>query len=152
MAKARPITDEDLEVLTSLKLSKSDIAELRAATGESPNVALVLSVAVSDWTEAIEDDEGNLVAVFGMSSACGLGFPWFLCSESFDSVRWAVARQSKQYVKRMLKEKGRLMNFVDSRNTKAVKWLQWLGFSILEDKDFFLHDKSVPFKLFYMET
>ena len=57
---------------------------------------------------------------------------------------------SKEYLELFLKEFKTVFNYVDERNTTTSKWLQRLGFNLINREPEFGEDK-IPFNLFLKE-
>jgi len=75
------------------------------------------------------------VCIFGVAPASllgSVGVPWMIGTQEIDSHAKAFLRRNKAYVERMSELYNYLVNFVDARNTRAIGWLKWLGFTILE--------------------
>lgn len=151
MLYSRPLNlKEDLPKLLTLELANSAYDELLASSNVSPNVTLIHTALVANWVEVIlEDDE--IVGIFGLGKYLKIGLPWFVQGKKLTTKKLIIALHSKDVLKRMLEEVVILFNFVDSRNTTTIKWLKWLGFTVMNDTNFYLNSKEVPFKLFYME-
>lgn len=81
--------------------------------------------------------DGEPVAMLGVvpfSILSGIGVVWMLGSERLDtlSCQRDLLRTSRPQVE-IWKEQfpALLYNFVDERNTQAIRWLKWLGFQFL---------------------
>lgn len=132
----------------NLKLRQADILELLASTGTTPSDAIDVSLEVSEIAWVIKH-EGKIEGVFGLSKGDGCGIPWLLLTDKVNEFRHAFLKYSWDVIEIMLSRYEILTNFVDSRHTEAIKWLKWLGFTFTET-EWFLHDKSVPFRQFVM--
>ncbi|MNF12754.1 hypothetical protein D3C80_2143590 [compost metagenome] len=60
----------------------------------------------------------------------------------------AFLRISSGWPNQLLQRYSVLRNFVDARNTVSIRWLEWLGFRLLEPVDIGGHQ----FRLFEMEA
>lgn len=135
------IVPASLEHALSLvpRLRKGDLREIAAATGDSPEDALVLSVASSVvcWTWLFR---GRVMAIFGVAphpTRLGVGVPWLLGAKGSDKHKVFFVRQSRKYVHLMLDRFPVLENYVDCRNTPSIQWLAWCGFALCEVVPFF---------------
>lgn len=75
--------------------------------------------------------DGLVVAVFGDASFSllgGLGVPWLISTIHVERYPKAFLTVCKPEVAEMLTRHAELINFVDVRNTVAIRWLKWLGF------------------------
>ena len=59
------------------------------------------------------------------------------------------ARGSQTYIDSLKKDFDFLYNYVDVRNTLAVRWLSWLGFELDAPEPFGID--QLPFHKFHME-
>ena len=113
-------------------LRQADRDELRAACGDLPVrdiLADALARSTLCWTATTED--GVPLCLFGVapiSLMSDTGSPWLLGT---DPVYYrAIAREGRDYVQQMLAVYPHLLNFVDARNTRSVRWLARIGFQI----------------------
>lgn len=150
MVTIRPLKQEDYHKLATIKLCESDAREIEAATGLDPNAGLVRSAYVSDWVEVIEEDDGSIIGAIGLALERSLAVPWYVHTDAVDKYKLLVAIHSKRFIRRMRRKGLPLLNFVDQRNTNAIKWLKWLGFTVASCSTY-LSDPTVPFHMFYME-
>lgn len=114
-------------------LRQSDLDELAATTGEDPAVVLVASVMESShaWMVIVDDEP---ICVFGAAPAEDEGIVWMMGSPKMDLPRnrTAILRRSKTYLDILLGVYPRLFNHIDARNLRSMKWLQWLGFNVVD--------------------
>lgn len=122
-------------LLEGVILRPSDVLELQATTGESPEQALKRSAEVSTWWRAAVNQAGQVVAAFGVapypSDLPGVGSPWFLASEEIYQHPMQLLRHSKRWVELMQQQYPLLVNYVDVRHHQALKWVSWLGFTFM---------------------
>ena len=116
-------------------LRLADLDEIEATTAEEPAVALISSVMVSTHAWVILDGEDPICA-FGAApdDRPGLGVVWMVGSPRMDERRNALAilRQSKPYLARLHAAYPTLWNNIDARNDRSMRWLEWLGFEVME--------------------
>ncbi len=76
-------------------------------------------------------DDGTPVAVFGLcvvsDKLAGVGF---LATNDVEKELRSFLIKGRKWVDAQLKKYKKLANYVYSANTKAVKWLKWLGFEV----------------------
>ena len=130
------------------RLRESDIEECAAALGIPGDEGMQMSYDVSPqcWTGL-----GATVPVlmFGVGYNGGeWGFPWMLASDDIKEVRGELMRQTRDYIKAMLNDYPFLLNMIDARQTKSIRWLKWCGFVIEPAEPWGV--KGLPFHRFYM--
>lgn len=125
---------------------QADVDELWVLTHETP--AQVLG-ALGDRTEIMRV-EGQPVCAGGVEPLTLLGqktgVPWMITT---DQVALRVRDFLRGSVDRLARAKGEydcLVNYVDARNVAAVRWLQWLGFTMHAPEPFGLD--GLPFHRF----
>jgi hypothetical protein len=133
-------------------IREADIVELWAANRVTPEDALLIGIGISTeaWTGLID---GKPVCIFGVAPASmlgGIGVPWMVGTADIDKHAKAFLRRCKSYVKQMLRLYNYLVNYVDSRNTRAIAWLRWLGFTIYDAAPYGFD--QAPFHRFEMRT
>lgn len=77
--------------------------------------------------------EGVLLGVFGvapLSFITGVGSPWMLGTPALDRHPRLVQRLVRQYLPQMLEAFPHLINFVHAQNTRSIRWLTRLGFTL----------------------
>ena len=112
-------------------MDPADAAEVWATAHLTPAEALLASRAASRETLAGRVD-GVAICAFGVGQATLLsdvGIPWLLGTPEIRQHSRVFLRASKRWVEGQARRYTMLENFVDSRHTRAVKWLGWLGFS-----------------------
>ena len=124
-----PTTEDHIHEL-SQTMREADKKEIWAARHSMPYDALRRGVAMSDESfTGLWDDK--VVCIFGVAQPSPFtdeGIPWLLASDLVDDVSHTFLRVNRVYAKEIKKRYSRLENYVDCRNTGAIKWLQWLGF------------------------
>lgn len=132
--RVRDVRVADLALLAT-HLRDDDRRELAAARGEGTPVAGLIVRAVHQsshcWTAANDDDDA--IAVFGVapiSMLGGLGSPWLLATdEAFRHPR-ALVTEGRRYLAIMRTLYPRMVNHVDARNLRSIRWLKRLGFTV----------------------
>ncbi len=153
MLKFRRISYEnDVDMLANMALREADKNELRAATGKEPLVALEFALKHSnEFTDiSYEDKTGEIINIFGLASAQGIGIPWMMASPSLTKLKYQrlLMAYSKRIIDEMLFMFPMLVNHVDSRNELHIRWLKFMGF---EFNGIEYTINRIPFKQFFME-
>lgn len=112
------------------RFRQADVDELWASSHSTPEECCLGGMAVSPlcWTAFFD---GIPVAMFGVAPAVllgGYGLPWMVGTVELDRHAYTIMRHCRGPLGRMLGAFGHLVNFVDARNTKAIRWLKRLGF------------------------
>lgn len=130
-------TKPTLEQALSLAplLREADRKEVSRA-GFTPERAIKDSYERSDevWLVNLDGKPACLMGVGRVSILGNIGAPWFLTTNVMDcwTAKRALLKYSPQYISRFLERYDMLVNYVDADYAKALRWLQWLGFSIGE--------------------
>jgi hypothetical protein len=112
-------------VAATMRAADRDEAALFAL---SPLDGLRASVEASTESYTVELD-GTPAAIFGLAPAGGKGAPWLLATDAFPRGGMAVARRARWMVQRWSKMTP-LENWCAPRNAIAIRFLEWLGFTI----------------------
>lgn len=144
-----PATVEHMEHV-ACHAREADVEELSAAGGFTPLEAMIVGKkwSVECWCGLAD---GVPICVFGVSSASPLsdtGYPWMVGTDHLDSLAAGFLRRSRGVVKDMLSRYKLLYNYVDARNTRAIRWLRWLGFTIMDTEPYGVC--GLPFHRFEM--
>ena len=137
--------------MMAANMKQADIDEVWATGYYTPLEALELSIKVSRdplcWLA-----NGEVVCVFGCAEQSLLtdkGVPWMLTTDEISKYGKLFLRYNKKYIDIMKDRYRELENHVDARNTDAIKWLRWLGFSFGPAEPFGV--ERLPFHRFYMK-
>lgn len=130
MHEVRRATREDAESIACYA-READVLELWAAAKSTPLESMLRGMERSEaWTWLID---GMPVCMFGVcpvSILGGYGVPWMVGTHQIDAHAGAFLRNSKAGILELLGHWDHLQNWVDARNTKAIRWLRHLGFTI----------------------
>ena len=127
----RPARPEDGPAMARL-LRPSDRAELLAVSPD-PRLGHRLSRAVAASRAAwLLVRHGEPLCLFGLAAtqAPGVGSPWLVGSPAMDRETVALARLSRVVVARFNQLFPVLVNLVDARNRRALRWAAWAGFTV----------------------
>lgn len=129
----RQVRMEDADYLAP-KLRKADLQEIKAVSGEVPQIALERSIEWSDTCYAIVNEKDKPIALFGVIPDLDIdssGFVWFLGSNELPKHSVTFLRHSKEWIDKLHQRFHRLWNYIDVRNEVHIRWLKWCGFTCL---------------------
>lgn len=114
-------------------LRPGDLAEIRATHDLDPHVSLTASVMASDMCWIIFDND-TPITVFGCapSGQPHSGIVWMMGTPRMDEVALRLGRLSLHCLHLMHERYACLWNYIDVRNERSLRWLQWTGFEILD--------------------
>lgn len=121
-------------------LRAADLAELQASLGADadPEAVLKAGIKYSDDPRTVLVD-GVPAAIFGVcdtgESEPTVGCIWLMGTDAIETISMAFLRGCKAHLPMQQASYEILTNFVDSRNTVHIRWLQWLGFSIIREEN-----------------
>jgi len=111
-----------------------DAEECRAAGGYSPMQAAMLCLQTATYARTLLISDAP-VAFWGTNAVPGVpgvGGIWLLGTTGLLRHRRAFVRHcNRAALAPMLDQYHTLVNFVDARYTEAVRWVRWLGFTVL---------------------
>ncbi len=121
----------------------ADINEVFAVAYKSPLEALLMGLHLSEtaWTGLVDDEP---ICMFGVAPSCLLtntGTPWLLGTDGIEKHAGIFIRHSIKHLNDLFGEWDRLINYVDARNKKAVRWLKWMGFTIYDPQPYGVMNK-----------
>lgn len=131
---AYTITPATLELIEAMEphARQADVDELQAASGKTPGEAMRegLKISLETWAGLVN---GEPICIFGLAPASILGgsaIPWMISAEGVDRFAVGFIRRCRPVVAGWSQSFPSLWNYVDARNTRAIRWLRWLGFQI----------------------
>jgi len=119
-------------------LRAADVAELQASLGDLMDTEEILQVSIehSDDPRTVEL-EGEPIAIFGVVDSKEeipkVGYVWLLGTNRIKDIRNQFLRRCKEQLSEQEKPYEVLTNFVDARNKVHIKWLRWMGFTIIRE-------------------
>lgn len=130
--EVREVSPGDVEALVA-GMREADRIEVEAC-GHRPAEALADAIARSMpcWTATINGQVACIFGVAPLSLLGGLGAPWMLGTVLLDRHPRALMTHCRPYLNRMREVFPRLVNFVDARNERSIRWLKALGFRFHE--------------------
>jgi len=137
------------------KMRIADREEIRASNGSSPLEALVIPFTYEksrNYTIIGTAKEG-VIGMFGVAPTKDpeYGIAWLLSSEILFKHTKQFIKECPYWVSQMSEGYTYIYNWVDRRNWKSLKWLQFLGFEAKEEIKQFGVGK-LPFLLMIKET
>lgn len=144
-----PATLEHVERMAP-HMRDCDRREIWASSRQRPEDSLRHGVLSSTeaWTGLIDDEIACLFGVVPQSLMGGSGYVWMLATPLIEQHQILFLRRCRPVVKRMMSNFTYLHNYVDERNTSAIRWLQWLGFTMGEPEPYGV--MQLPFRHFEM--
>jgi hypothetical protein len=146
----RAVTRADVEALAA-DMRFLDRQELEASHGGDLVVAVQHAVDVSTacWAMLVDGELAMLGGVAPLSLVGGVGSPWMLGTTLLDRSPGALTRIGVVYLRIVLGLYPELVNYVDARNVKSIRWLRRLGFQIAAEPIPY-GPKKLPFYRFDM--
>lgn len=137
----------------ALNARPADEAELWAIARATPAQCLRYGLRTSAFAYTGLLD-GVPVCVFGASPfsiLSGIGVPWMVGTTHLDSHRAQreLLRHARPCLDAMSHSFPTLGNVVDARNTAAIRWIRWLGFTLGEPMP--MGPDKLPFIPFLLE-
>ena len=121
-------TPEDCAYL-DLHLRQADRDEMAAAGVSNTLESIIRSVENSDDPMAVFGD-GKLALMFGVVEGETEHVCWCLGTDMVDQNKRQFMRESFRVLSSLQWRYPLMTNFVDVRNTKALKWLKHVGFEM----------------------
>lgn len=133
------------------KVREADCVEFARSCGLPLRAALHLGFSEKNVTYT-GFLNGEVVVIAGIAPKSGdatVGIPWMVTTEKLADAGLTFLRQVKPIFEKMAQDYDRLVNYVDAENTEAIRWIKWLGFTILDVEPFGVG--GYPFHRFEME-
>ena len=137
------------------KMRKADREEILASHGKTPLESLVVPFTYEkarSYTIIGTAKEG-VIGMFGVAPTKDpeYGIAWLLSSEDLFKHTKQFIKECPYWVSQMSEGYTYIYNWVDRRNWKSLKWLQYLGFEAKEEMKQYGVGK-LPFLLMIKET
>lgn len=142
----RPATGDDARLLATA-MRESDRLEIERM-GFRPLQAVERSIRISDWADAFLVD-GELAAIAGVQTIdalAGEGVPWLVGTDILDRYPVGLMRRVGAVLHEMMAGRRYLVNVVDAKNARTIRWLEHIGFHVKRDPPVMFGDN--PFYLF----
>jgi hypothetical protein len=127
----------------------ADVDEINACCGLGIDEALRQCLELSLRAWVIESNGKPLAAVGDTMAAIGVGVPWMVTTDHIAGDRRGFLRASRAIMTEMHQRHYQLVNYVDARNTDAIRWLSWLGATIGDPVPYGVY--GLPFRKFTRE-
>lgn len=126
-----PVTKAHVASVAS-RMRECDRREIWAASHSRPRASLQRGVACSSLTLTglVEGRPVCILGVAPVSLLTGVGTPWMLATSGLERAARPMLRLSLPIVEAMNERFPTLVNYVDARNMKTIRWLDWLGFHV----------------------
>ena len=112
------------------KLRAADEREC-AAGGLTGAEAVYQSVSLSVWSYTVKSEDGEILAYWGYAPSSFMGNScraWLLSTPAVETNKRAFMEASTHYLAQLLERYPQVYVEVDREYTRAVRWLEWLGF------------------------
>ena len=135
------------------QVRKADADECWAAAHKTPIESLIGGLQASEkcFTVLHEDRPIAMFGVVARGPASPdfprIGIVWMLGTDEVIDLWRAFGRWSKVWLGEVAYGYDALMNYVDARNTRHLRWLHWLGFETVK-----VHNGHGPEKLPFHEV
>lgn len=142
----RPGTPEAVRHI-AVHLRQADRDEL-AITSPGRTAEQILDDALSDsrWcTVAYVDGEPAIAYGVAPTHKLGVGAPWMLATDRLADIERDFVRGCRGEVDLMLRSFSMLTNAVHCDNKLVLRWLRWLGFTVMDRHPFGPGDQLLPF-------
>jgi hypothetical protein len=129
--KIVPATQAHIEMMVPI-IRKADVEELWATGLYAPRAAMECGLLNSEECFVGFADD-NPVCIYGVvpeSMLGNVGVPWMVSTHYMDIHAGTFLRQSRTQVMETLGKFNKLLNFVDARNQRSIRWLKWCGFNV----------------------
>lgn len=126
-----PTTEEHIRELI-YRIRYEDQMEIDAISGNRLGIVIRESVERSDEAWTAFDDEG-IIAIFGVgrfSLLSDKACPWAVTTNLVEKHKKDFAKATKIALNYWLNKYEELENYVDARYTRAIRWLDWAGFTV----------------------
>lgn len=145
----RPPRIEDAYELEA-GLRAADRAELEATSARPIREQIEQGIALS-WCPGVAlGRDGELLCIFGAVPLDLMGdaaAPWCLGTDDLIRYPQALTKSGERYFTQVQQLYPQLVNYVDARNTFAIRWLRRMGFSL--DAPAAFGHKGYPFHRFH---
>lgn len=124
------------DVMALVPLIRADDRKEVERLGNTIEQALAQSFRDSDhlWLAELDGKPACIIGIGTVSYIGNVGTPWFLTTDVMETMaaKRALLAYSPVFVADFLEKYDNLVNYVDARYIRALRWLKWLGFTIGE--------------------
>jgi hypothetical protein len=120
-------------LLIARRMRPQDIAELRAGFGRGPLEAIAHALEHATFARMVHYgfEPFGLYGTSPLSVLGGLAQVFIFVTDAVDRYPYAFARASKLAARELQGQHRMLMNFVDAKDERVLRWLRWLGARLL---------------------
>lgn len=118
----------------ALRLRHCDREEVEAVTGLSPQAALLGMVSRASQAFSLCTLDGEPQGLLGVSDVYmtpGVGYVWLLFTDKLYEHRTEFLRRCRGFLPILHAHHPMLLNYVDERNETHIRWIRWMGFTII---------------------
>ena len=128
------------------RMRDSDVVEVYAASGYLPVEAVEIAIrcSVNAWTCFFGTEIAACFGIASLSMLDGVGVPWALTGEVVDKHPILFYRTSKEVLAWMRQQYPTMVNRIDSRNLKAIRWARRVGFEV-KGPDSVINKHGIPY-------
>lgn len=130
-AEIERATPRDARWVSQL-VRQSDLDEFSAARISIPDMLLEEARAGRAEIGFMDDAPVGMFGIYPEHLLSDEANVWMVSTIYLPRYARAFLPHSRAWVQRQLETHSKLQNFVDARNTQAIKWLKWLGFRVAE--------------------
>jgi hypothetical protein len=142
----RDMHPDDVQYIAD-HMRPSDIQEIWAVGHRTPIESLIRAITISNRVYTAEWN-GVPTAIFGTAETNDpeVASIWMLGTDCVQNIWFRSIVASREVLPELVIGYRRLFNMVDARNTRSIKWLEWLGANIHEPKPYGVD--GLPFRYF----
>ncbi len=124
----RQADESDAGMIVPLLRPADRLEVMRMGEGD-PEGVLRRTIRQSD-DAGVFFDRDRLLCAFGIVRSLDVGHPWLIGTEYLSGTPKAFLRGTRLRVQEWKQEYRLLTNWIDAEYPQAIRWLQWLGFTI----------------------
>lgn len=131
--QGQELNEKDYQLIDEFcdNMRQVDINEIYAASGNNPKQEIIASLQLSEYTYMARDKHtGRVICMFGIGerkNGINGRIIWCLGTNLLDNYKREFLANSAKVLETWAEKYGQLYNFVDVRNDKTIRWLEWLG-------------------------
>lgn len=150
----RHYSSDDAAVIVA-GMRSADREECIAVLGRMPDAASLDRMARRSFNMTTAEVDGVPAAIYGVNRVCILSFsgiPWLLGTDDIlkPHAMRALIEHGRRELLRIAADFSDLSNTVSSRNRRAIRWLEYVGFTV--DRHSPIVVRGVTFFPFKMEA
>ena len=136
------------------RLGEMELLEISKCAPELTPMGVLRSslTNVNDKVYAIRDSEDGCISMFGVHEInYKEGVAWMLNSAGFFDrhLTKRFLKESKEFITQKMQHFDMMYNFVSVQNKPSIRWLTWLGFTVVYEP---LIITDEPFYFFYIRN